>query len=102
MMRFVVYFVIYFAIYFAMRQIMFHNGQTDGQWRVLKGERKNTMNARRDRRVQQFSGIFCAVRQVAKITANANARLVKPHVQVMRSHNIVVCVRERHIVNIIH
>jgi hypothetical protein len=36
------------------------------------------------------------VHQVAKITANANARLVKPHVQVMRSHNIVVCVREGH------
>ena len=90
-----------FVVYFAMRQIIFHDGQTDGQWRVLKGERKNTMNARRDRRVQQFSGIFCAVRQVAKIIANANARLVKPHVQMMRSHDIVVCVRERHLVNII-
>jgi hypothetical protein len=27
--------------------------------------------------------------------------LVKPHVQMMRSHDIVVCVRERHLVNII-
>jgi len=89
-------FVIYFVIYFAMRQIMFHNGQTDRNRRVLKCEWENTVNARRDRRIQQFSGIFCAVHQVAKITANANARLVKPHVQVMRSHNIVVCVRERH------
>ena len=32
-------------------QIIFHNGQTDRQWRVFKHGRKDTVNARSNRRV---------------------------------------------------
>jgi hypothetical protein len=83
-------------MHFAIHQIMFHNGQTDRKWRVLKCAWENTVNARRDRRVQQFSGIFCGINQIAKITANAIACLVKTHVETVRPCNIIVCEWERH------